>query len=95
MSRYVEVSRQVFEILDQITPIVEPLSIDEAFLDVTGSIGLLGPAPELARELKRRVLDTTKLTASVGVAPNKFIAKLASDLRPTVCRRHARRVQEA
>ena len=78
--RYAEVSAQVFEILDQFTPLVEPLSIDEAFLDVTGSTGLFGPPEEIAREVKRRVRSETKLTASVGVAPNKFLAKLASDL---------------
>lgn len=78
--RYAEVSRQVFEILEQFTPLVEPLSIDEAFLDVTGSTRLFGPAEEAARELKRRVTEKTQLTASVGVAPNKFLAKLASDL---------------
>jgi DNA polymerase-4 len=78
--RYAEVSRQVFEILEQFTPLVEPLSIDEAFLDVTGSTRLFGPAEQAARELKRRVAEKTQLTASVGVAPNKFLAKLASDL---------------
>ncbi len=81
MERYAEVSRQVFEVLEQFTPLVEPLSIDEAFLDVTGSERLLGPAEQLARELKRRIHAETRLTASVGVAPNKFLAKLASDLR--------------
>ncbi|GMU83704.1 MAG: DNA polymerase IV [Planctomycetota bacterium] len=79
--RYAAVSRQVFEILESFTPLVEPLSIDEAFLDVTGSIGLFGPPPEIARKLKRRIVDETGLTASVGVAPNKFVAKLASDLQ--------------
>ncbi|TAL08930.1 MAG: DNA polymerase IV, partial [Nitrospirae bacterium] len=79
MERYLEVSRQVFEILEQFTPLVEPLSIDEAFLDATGSIRLLGPAERIARGLRQRILQATGLTASVGVAPNKFIAKLASD----------------
>lgn len=81
MDRYLEISRQVFEILEQFTPLVEPLSIDEAFLDVTGSILLFGPAEQIAREVRQRILRTTGLTASVGVAPNKFIAKLASDQR--------------
>ncbi|MFQ5806494.1 MAG: DNA polymerase IV [Phycisphaerae bacterium] len=81
MERYAEVSRQVFEILRQFTPLVEPLSIDEAFLDVTGSERLFGPTEQVARELKRRIHADTKLTASVGVAPNKFLAKLASDLQ--------------
>jgi DNA polymerase-4 len=81
MERYAEVSRRMFETLEQFTPLVEPLSIDEAFLDVTGSERLFGTALEIARELKRRINAETKLTASVGVAPNKFLAKLASDLR--------------
>lgn len=79
--RYVEISRQVFEIFEQFTPLVEPLSIDEAFLDVAGSTRLFGPPEQIARELKRRIRAETKLTVSVGVAPNKFLAKLASDLK--------------
>ncbi|MHC4094204.1 MAG: DNA polymerase IV [Planctomycetota bacterium] len=80
MRRYAEVSRQVLEIAGQFTPLVEPLSIDEAFLDVTGSTRLLGPAGQIARELKRRIREKTHLTASVGLAPNKFLAKLGSDM---------------
>ena len=79
--RYSELSRQVFSILEEFTPLVEPLSIDEAFLDVTGSTRLLGPPEPMARMLKERVRERTQLTASVGVAPNKFLAKLASDLQ--------------
>lgn len=79
MERYAEISRRVFEILEQFTPTIEPLSIDEAFLDVTGCERLLGPAGDIARVLKDRVRSEMKLTASVGLAPNKFIAKLASD----------------
>jgi hypothetical protein len=78
--RYAEVSRRVFHILEAFTPLVEPLSIDEAFLDVTGSRQLLGPPVQIAQVLKRRIHAETELTASVGVAPNKFVAKLASDL---------------
>lgn len=78
--RYAEVSAQVFEILEQFTPLVEPLSIDEAFLDVTGSTGLFGPTKQIAQEARRRIRAKTQLTASVGVASNKFLAKLASDL---------------
>jgi DNA polymerase-4 len=78
--RYREVSRQVFEILNEATPAVEPLSIDEAFLDVTGSLRLLGSAEQIASLLKARIRAVTQLTASVGVAPNKFLAKLASDM---------------
>jgi DNA polymerase-4 len=80
MERYAEVSKQVLDVLEQFTPLVEPLSIDEAFLDVTGSIRLLGPPEQIARELKRSIVEKTCLTASVGVAPNKFLAKLAGDL---------------
>ena len=80
MTRYAEVSAAVFEILERFTPQIEPLSIDEAFLDVTGCIKLFGPPEKIARELKRLVREETGLTASVGVAPNKSLAKLASDL---------------
>lgn len=79
MSRYQEVSRQIFAVLDTFSPLVEPLSIDEAFLDMTGCEHFYKDAEHMGRELKRRIFEATGLTASVGVAPNKFIAKLASD----------------
>ncbi len=79
-ARYREVSDRVFAILESFTPLVQPLSIDEAFLDVTGSVPLLGEPVEQAREIRRRVRAETGLTISIGVAPNKFLAKLASDL---------------
>ena len=79
-ARYREVSERMFQILESFTPVVQPLSIDEAFMDVSGSERLHGPAVEIARKLKRRVREELSLTASVGVAPNKFLAKLASDL---------------
>lgn len=78
--RYREISHQVFEIFGRYTPLVEPLSIDEAFLDVTASLPLFGPAEQIAGRIKRDIRQTTGLTASVGVAPNKFLAKLASDM---------------
>lgn len=78
--RYSEISHQVFAILERFTPLLEPLSIDEAFLDVTGSRRLFGDGPQTARAIKDAVLRETGLTCSVGVAPNKFLAKLASDL---------------
>ena len=78
--RYREASDEVFAIFDEFTPVVEPLSIDEAFLDVTGSLRLLGTAIEIATKIKLRIREQTRLTASVGVAPNKFLAKIASDL---------------
>ena len=80
MERYKEISNIVFDQFQDITPMVEPLSIDEAFLDVTGAVKLFGPGPAIAREVKARIRHATGLTASVGVAPNKFLAKLASDL---------------
>ncbi len=80
MERYVEVSRQLFNVLAEFTPLVEPLSIDEAFLELTGCTRLLGSPRKIAVDLKQRIRSETQLTASVGVAPNKFLAKLASDL---------------
>jgi DNA polymerase-4 len=80
MSRYVEVSREIRAIFEEFTPLIEPLSIDEAFLDVTGSERLLGTPVEIGRAIKQRIRDELGLVASVGVAPNKFLAKLASDL---------------
>lgn len=81
MSRYVEVSRQVMELLHRFTNLVEPLSIDEAFLDCTGSTALFGAPEQIARAIRKQILEATGLCASVGVAPNKFVAKIASDLK--------------
>jgi len=81
MERYREVSGQIYEILSDYTPLVESLSLDESFLDVTGSEKLFGPALEMAKEIKKRIYETTGLTASAGIAPNKFLAKIASDLK--------------
>jgi DNA polymerase-4 len=81
MHRYQEVSAQIFGILREYTPLVEPLSLDESFLDVTGSERLFGPALQIAREIKRRIRENMDLTASAGIAPNKFLAKIASDYR--------------
>ena len=80
MSHYQSVSKEIFSIFREFTPLVEGLSLDEAFLDVTASIKLLGTDVEIAREVKKRIFDRTELNASVGVAPNKLIAKIASDL---------------
>ena len=81
MSRYVEVSGQVMEVLRQFTNLVEPLSIDEAFLDITGSIALFGAPIQIAKAIRKQIREATGLTASAGVAPNKFLAKIASDLK--------------
>jgi DNA polymerase-4 len=78
--RYGEVSRQVFQIFESYTPLVQPLSVDEAFLDVAGSVRLFGPPQAIAQQIRDRIRATTGLTGSVGVAPNKFLAKLASDM---------------
>ncbi|MDA1265299.1 MAG: DNA polymerase IV [Planctomycetota bacterium] len=78
--RYTAVSRQVMGIFHRYTPQVEPLSLDEAFLDVAGSERLFGDAVDVGRAVKADILRETGLVASVGVAPTKFLAKLASDL---------------
>lgn len=79
-SDYKAISRQVFDILERFSPAIQPISIDEAFLDVTGSLKLFGSAIDIAKEIRRLVHEETQLTCSVGVAPNKFLAKLASDM---------------
>src|SRR4051794_3698825 len=70
--RYRELSSQMFGILERFSPVVEPLSVDEAFLDLTGTERLQGPAEVVARRLKETIRAELSLTASVGVAPNKF-----------------------
>jgi len=79
--RYRQVSRQVMELLRACTPLVEPLSLDEAYLDVTENNWNEPLATNVAKRLKREILETTRLTASAGVAPNKFLAKIASGYR--------------
>jgi nucleotidyltransferase/DNA polymerase involved in DNA repair len=81
MKRYVEVSHQIMDVFRRYTDLVEPLSIDEAFLDITGSVALLGQPDAIARSIKDEIPKATGLTASVGLAPNKFLAKIASDLK--------------
>ena len=77
---YQETSQTIMKILDEFSPVREQISIDEAFLDCTGTEGLFGPPAELGKKIKARVYEQTRLTCSVGIAPNKFIAKVASDL---------------
>jgi DNA polymerase IV len=79
--RYRELSRQVMRIFASYTPLVEPISLDEAFMDVTASRAVFGDGETIARSLKDRVLDESGLVVSVGVATNKLCAKVASDLR--------------
>ncbi|MBU4401077.1 MAG: DNA polymerase IV [Planctomycetes bacterium] len=80
MERYAEISAQMMTIFEEFTPLVEPLSLDEAFLDVSGALKIFGDAVTIARELKERIKTRMGLTASVGVASNKFLAKMASDM---------------
>lgn len=80
-AKYAKVSEEIMELLQEFSPLVEPLSLDEAFLDVTGTENLLGPPLSVARKMKARIWEVTHLTASVGLASNKFLAKIASDLQ--------------
>lgn len=80
MSHYKSVSKKIFAIFREYTPVVEGLSLDEAFLDVSASTNLHGSGVEIAHSIKRRIREDTDLTASVGVAENKLVAKIASDL---------------
>src|SRR5687768_14803164 len=79
--RYRAVSKQIREIFERHTPLVEPLSLDEAYLDVTQELTGIPTATETAEAIRRQIREETQLTASAGVAPNKFLAKIASDWR--------------
>ena len=81
IGHYADVSRQVFAVFREFTPLVQGLSLDEAFLDVSAGTRALGDGEQVGREIKRLIRERTGLTASVGVAPNKLVAKIASDLR--------------
>jgi DNA polymerase-4 len=81
MQRYAAESRAIMQALENISPVVEPVSIDEAFIDITGLEKLLGTAKQIARTTKQRIFEAVRLTASVGIGPNRLIAKLASDYR--------------
>ena len=80
MSHYKQISAAIFSVFREFTPLVEGLSLDEAFLDVTASVNLFGSPENIAAQIKQRVFDETALHASVGVAENKLVAKIASDL---------------
>jgi DNA polymerase-4 len=96
MARYKEISDQVFAIFREFTPVVEGLSLDEAFLDVTASQQLLGSPEKIGADIRRRIAAQTGLTASVGIAPNKLLAKIASDLNKPdgMCRIDAANMRE-
>jgi DNA polymerase-4 len=96
MARYRQVSDQVFSIFHEFTPLVEGLSLDEAFLDVTASERLKGGPDVIGAEIRRRIARQTGLTASVGIAPNKLLAKIASDLNKPdgMCRIDAANLRE-
>lgn len=81
MAKYTEASRQIMQIFSRYTPLVEPLSIDEAFLDVSGCQGLFGPPSVIAAQIQEDIRSELDLSCSVGIAPNKFLAKLASDMQ--------------
>ena len=81
MQRYKEISQRIFEIFHGFSPLVEPLSLDEAFLDVTDSIRLFGAPAVIAKKIKQQVVAKTGLTVSAGVAPSKFVAKIASEIQ--------------
>ena len=77
--KYREVSAQIHHIFQQYTPLIEPLSLDEAYLDVTENLKNIPSATEVATQIRADILAATGLTASAGIAPNKFLAKIASD----------------
>src|SRR5262245_1612072 len=80
MDKYQRVSGEIMAILAEFSPLVEPVSVDEAFVDLTGTTALFGPTDETVRRIKTRIRAETGLTASAGLAANKFVAKVASDL---------------
>lgn len=81
MDHYAAISRQIRGIFEEFTPLVEPLSLDEAFLDAAGSEALFGPSSAIGLQIKNRIRKELNLVASVGVAPTKFVAKIASDYK--------------
>lgn len=83
---YLDKSRKLMELLSDYTPDIEKFSIDEAFLDMTSTIHLFGPPLEVANQIRERIWQELKFTVNVGVAPNKLLAKMASDFKkPNLC----------
>jgi DNA polymerase-4 len=80
MARYKSISRQIMHLLQSFTPHVEPVSIDEAYLDISGGHRLFGPPERVGRSIKHKILQDTGLTCSIGAAPLRFLAKIASDM---------------
>ncbi len=80
MARYKEISKTIMAFLTTFSPLVEQVSIDEAYLDITGTLRLMGNPVDIGMNIKRKIKDTVNLTCSVGIAPNKFLAKIASDM---------------
>lgn len=80
MNRYKEVSKKIMSLLKTFSPLVEPVSIDEAYMDITGCKRLHGKPEEVALNIKKKIKETVNLTCSVGIAPNKFLSKIASDM---------------
>jgi DNA polymerase-4 len=80
IKHYAETSRHIHDIFARFTPLIEPLSLDEAFLDVTGSLKLFSSARSIGQEIQRSIKEELNLAASIGIAPNKFLAKIASDI---------------
>jgi DNA polymerase IV len=80
MRKYAQTSREIHEVFEQFTSDIEPLALDEAFLDISGSLKLLGPPLEIGKKLKQKVYEKTRLRVSVGLAPNKLVAKIACGL---------------
>ena len=81
MEAYEQASRQVRRVLEEFTPDIEQIGIDECFLDVTRSLHLFGSKRALAERIQQRITEETQLTASIGIAPNKMVAKIASDMK--------------
>jgi DNA polymerase-4 len=81
MKKYKEVSGRIMKILEEFSPLVETVSIDEAYLDITGTESLLGNPERIAQRIKERIYSETRLSCSIGIAPNKFLAKVASDMQ--------------